>query len=82
MLTERDREIIRNEPNNPRHPEIKSRIRTRIDRLEEDLEILEKNESELADRLREEICKGSEENAILEVVKNIEEKLDEIQNER
>lgn len=73
ILTERDREIIPNEPDNPRRPEVKTRIRNRIDNLEEDLQILEENEPELADELREAICEATETASIQDVLDEIQE---------
>lgn len=73
MLTERDREIIPNEPDNPRRPEVKTRVRNRIDNLEDDLQILEEHEPALADELREAICEGTETASIQDVLDEVQE---------
>lgn len=78
ILTERDREIIPNEPNNDRRPEVKTRIRKRIERLEEDIRILEENEPELADELREAICDATETASIKDVLDEIRELREEV----
>lgn len=78
ILTERDREIIPEEPDNPRRPEVKTRIRNRINNLEEDLSILEEHEPALADEVREAICAGTEEASIQEVLEEIRELREEL----
>lgn len=81
ILTERDREIIRDEPNHDRRPEIKSRVRTRVDRVQQDLQIIEEHDPELAEQLHKTLFDASIENEILDVARNIERKVDELQNE-
>jgi hypothetical protein len=80
ILTERDREIIQHEPNHDRRSEIKSRVKTRVDRIQKDLEIIEETEPELAEKLRTELCEAGYQNAILDVVRNIEEEIQEIKD--
>ncbi|WP_436931481.1 hypothetical protein [Halosimplex halobium] len=76
ILTERDREIIPQDANNPRRPEIKSRIRKRMDRIEEDLEILEEHEPELAEEFRTRLCAGSEYVALMNVMDDVQKDLE------
>ncbi|MDJ1431157.1 hypothetical protein [Halostagnicola sp. A-GB9-2] len=71
ILTERDREIIPNEPNNPRRPEVKTRVRNRIGNLEEDLAIIEEHEPALTDELREAVCEGTETASIQDVLEEV-----------
>ncbi|WP_178915578.1 hypothetical protein [Natronomonas gomsonensis] len=73
ILTERDREIIPNEPNNDRRPEVKTRVRNRIERLEEDLQILADHEPELAEKLRDTICTATEHNRLEDVLNDIQD---------
>lgn len=78
ILTERDREIIPNEPNNSRRPEVKTRIRNRIDNLEDDLAIIEEHEPELAAEIRETICAGSERETIYDILNDIQDEVKEL----
>jgi hypothetical protein len=80
ILTERDREIIPNEPDNPRRPEVKSRVKTRIDNLEKDLTIIEEHEPALADELREAICEGTEAASIQDVLDEVQALREDLTN--
>jgi ubiquinone biosynthesis protein UbiJ len=80
ILTERDREIIPEEPNNDRRPEVKTRVKNRIDRLERDLTILEEHEPALAEQLREAICAGTEEASIKDVLEEVQALRDDLTN--
>lgn len=57
LLTDREREILRGEVDVSRNYvyQIRSRVRSKIDRLETDLEILETHHPDLADKLRNQI---------------------------
>jgi len=77
ILTERDREIIPNEPNHPRRSEIKSRVQYRLQNLKEDLEILNEHEPELAGEIRKQICEGTMNSELREVIEDIHEEVRE-----
>jgi hypothetical protein len=58
LLTEREREILSGEANvsdNYRY-RVVSRVRTKIENLEEDVDILSVNRSDLLEELREVVC--------------------------
>jgi len=58
LLTEREREILRGETDvsdNYRY-RVVSRVRTKIENLEEDVGILSENRSDLLEELREVVC--------------------------
>ena len=59
LLTEREREIIKGDADvsdNYRY-RVVSRIRTKIENVDEDVEILAENREDLLDELREVVCK-------------------------
>lgn len=63
LLTDREREIVSNEAevdNDYRYQTI-SRVRKRFDRLESDIEAFEEH-GDLADELRQIVCKGKDKN--------------------
>ena len=58
LLTEREREILRGEADvsdNYRY-RVVSRIRTKIENVDEDVEILNKNRQDLLEELRQVVC--------------------------
>ncbi|SEP18925.1 hypothetical protein SAMN05216388_10423 [Halorientalis persicus] len=60
LLTEREREIIKGEADvsdNYRY-RVVSRVRTKIENVGEDVEILAKNRDDLLEELRDEVCEG------------------------
>ncbi|MFD1646669.1 hypothetical protein [Haloarchaeobius litoreus] len=78
ILTERDREILQHDPTNDRRPVIRSHVRKRIERLEQDLEILDEEEPELADQLREQLCIGTQHAAVMDVLDDIQRELEAV----
>lgn len=64
LLTEREREILRGEADvsdNYRY-RVVSRIRTKIENVDEDVEILDKNRQDLLKELRQVVCDCGEGN--------------------
>ena len=62
LLTEREREIIRGEADvsdNYRY-RVVSRVRTKIENVDEDVEILANNREDLLKELRDAVCTNSE----------------------
>lgn len=62
LLTEREREIIEGDADvsdNYRY-RVVSRIRTKIENVDEDVEILAENREDLLDELREVVCEDNE----------------------
>lgn len=62
LLTEREREILRGDADvsdNYRY-RVVSRIRTKIENIDEDIEILAENRVDLLEELREVVCDSSE----------------------
>ena len=62
LLTEREREIIRGEADvsdNYRY-RVVSRVRTKIENVDEDVEILSNNREDLLKELRDAVCTNSE----------------------
>lgn len=62
LLTEREREIIEGDADvsdNYRY-RVVSRIRTKIENVDEDVEILSENREDLLDELREVVCEDNE----------------------
>jgi hypothetical protein len=62
LLTEREREIIKGDADvsdNYRY-RVVSRIRTKIENVDEDVEILAENREDLLDELREVVCEDNE----------------------
>jgi hypothetical protein len=61
LLTDREREIIQGEADvsDDYRYRVASRIRNKIDRIDEDVEILEDNRSDLLEELRDVVCEGS-----------------------
>ncbi|MFC6718912.1 hypothetical protein ACFQGT_14465 [Natrialbaceae archaeon GCM10025810] len=60
LLTEREREILRGEADvsdNYRY-RVVSRIRTKIENVDEDVDILAENHEDLLEELREVVCKN------------------------
>jgi hypothetical protein len=60
LLTDREREILRGDATDVKHPDkyrsnTRGRIRERLDRLEDDIELIAEHEPELANKLRETI---------------------------
>jgi|AntDeeMetagen681_2_1112603.scaffolds.fasta_scaffold08916_2 hypothetical protein len=74
ILTERDREILAEEPNNDRQYQIKNRIKYRIENVEKDLDIIYDQDPKLAEEIRKRIGESTEQNHLKTV-------LDDIQNE-
>ena len=74
ILTERDREILAEEPNNDRQYQIKNRIKYRIENVEKDLDIIYDQDPKLAEEIRKRIGESTEQN-------NLKTVLDDIQNE-
>jgi hypothetical protein len=58
LLTDREREIIQGEAevSDDYRYRVASRIRNKIDRIDEDVEILEENRSDLLEELRDAVC--------------------------
>ena len=58
LLTDREREIIQGEAevSDDYRYRVASRIRNKIDRIDEDVEILEENRSDLLEELRDTVC--------------------------
>lgn len=57
ILTDRDREILREGPSHDRYYQVVSEVRARItENLVEDIEVLEETENSLVDELREVVC--------------------------
>lgn len=66
VLTDREREVIRGEADGVENPgQYRSKIRTRLGnraaKLEEDMEILDEYEPEIAENIRERICEPPQE---------------------
>ncbi|QDX41786.1 hypothetical protein [Salarchaeum sp. JOR-1] len=62
LLTEREREIIKGEADvsdNYRY-RVVSRVRTKIENVGEDVEILAENRDDLLEELRDKVCEGDE----------------------
>jgi hypothetical protein len=61
LLTDREREIIQGEADvsDDYRYRVASRIRNKIDRIDDDVEILEDNRSDLLEELRDVVCEGS-----------------------
>jgi non-homologous end joining protein Ku len=62
LLTEREREIISGDADVSDNYQYRvvSRIRTKIENVEEDVEILAENQEDLLDELREVVCNSKE----------------------
>ncbi|MFC4540811.1 hypothetical protein ACFO5R_02570 [Halosolutus amylolyticus] len=62
LLTEREREILRGEAevSDNYQYRVVSRIRTKIENIDEDTEILAENREDLLEELRDVVCKNSE----------------------
>ena len=60
-MTDRQGEIIQGEADvsDDYRYRVASRIRNKIDRIDEDVEILEDNRSDLLEELRDVVCEGS-----------------------
>jgi len=58
LLTDREREIIQGEAEVSKdyRYRVASRIRNKIDRIDEDVDILEENRSDLLEELRDAVC--------------------------
>ena len=66
LLTDREREVLRGDADDVKdlsqyQSKIRSRIKNRMDRLEEDVDLLEVLEPELAEELHDRICEDPEE---------------------
>ena len=62
LLTEREREILRGEAevSGSYRYRVASRVRSKLEQLSEDVEILQENHPQLYEELREAVCKPSE----------------------
>ena len=58
ILTEREKEILRGDDDVSESYEYRvvSRVRSKIEKVEEDMEVLEEHDSDLSDELREIVC--------------------------
>ncbi|EJN58006.1 hypothetical protein [Halogranum rubrum] len=56
LLTEREREALAGDASDSYHRKTRSYVRTRIDKLEDDVEILEEHHPDLLEELREVVC--------------------------
>ncbi len=84
LLTEREREILAGEATDVKDPQkyranTRSRVRNRLERLEDDIETLEQYEPELANHLRETICEGTQNEPIHDVLTDIQDEIEELQ---
>lgn len=61
LLTDREREVLQGTADDVQdlsqyQSKIRSRIRSRLDRLEDDVSLLDEHEPELADEIRDTVC--------------------------
>lgn len=61
LLTEREREILKGEADVSDNYQyrVASRIRTKIENMDEDVEILAENREDLLEKLQEVVCEGN-----------------------
>ncbi|MFC7018548.1 MULTISPECIES: hypothetical protein [Haloarcula] len=86
LLTDREREIIAGEAEDVEHPKkyqanTRARVRKRLERIEEDLSLLDEHEPGIADQLREKICEGSQQEKMHEVLDDIQADIQELKEE-
>lgn len=60
LLTEREREALAGEATDSYRYKTRSYFRNRLDELENDIEVLEENDADLLDELRELVCDGDD----------------------
>lgn len=62
LLTEREREILRGEADVSDNYQYRvvSRIRTKIENIDEDIEVLAENQQDLLEELRDVVCEGND----------------------
>jgi hypothetical protein len=86
LLTDREREILSGRATDVKNPEkyrsnTRGRIETRLERLEDDLQVLDEHEPELAQQVRERICAGSEQAALYETLDDIQDEIRQLREE-
>lgn len=84
LLTDREREVLRGDADDVENPDqyrskIKSRVKTRAKRIQEDMTVLDDAAPEVADAVREHVCPSSE--PIETRVERLEQRLEENKND-
>lgn len=82
LLTEREREVLRGDADDVENvsqyqSKIRTRIRNRIKKLSEDLELLQEHEPELATEMRNEVCGDTRIPELEQRVEELEERVAE-----
>lgn len=82
LLTEREREVLGGEVDDVENvsqyqSKIRSRIRNRIEKLSEDLELLQEHEPDLARKMRDEVCGDTRIPELEQRVEELEEQVAE-----
>jgi len=86
LLTEREREVLAGEATDVKNPQkyrsnTRGRIEGRLEKVEQDIEVLERHEPELAEQLRETICEGSSQEALRDVLDDIQQDIEGLRDE-
>lgn len=84
LLTDREREVLRGDADDVEDIEqyqskVISRLRNRVDLLEDDFDLLDEHAPEVADLAREAICPESQ--PIEERMEQLEQRMNELQNQ-
>ena len=77
LLTDREKEVLSGKADDINHPSqyrnnTRKRLEKRLERLEDDLTVLEEHEPQLAQEIRDEICNGTMSTELRDVLGDIQ----------